>query len=140
MGTPLEEYQEFVDSLVRRRESVEARRVREGVWHKEPHPDQARDSELLTSVLQEQVKYNELLAGLSQDQRELIAEIVQHARDSSFHDVLVLMTDKDYRLTRNGVELAFEPYGTPSFYDFVARRDGTPWPTKTLSAEAEESQ
>ncbi len=109
-----EQYKQFIDGLAKRRNAVEAQRIREGVWHREPPPDQ--------------VKYNELLAGLSQDERELVAQLVQAARDGGMHDVLAFMTEGGYRLSQNGAELAWEPFGTEMYFDLGARAAGQSWP------------
>jgi uncharacterized protein DUF6547 len=118
MSTPLDEYKTFIDALVKLRPSVSARRVQEGVWHREPPPDQ--------------VKFNKLLSELSPGQREIVAEIAQGARDSGIHDVLVYLTDqinlRGLRLVRNGVEFPVEPFGTEMYYDWVCRREGDEWP------------
>ena len=114
MRNSLKEYEYFIDGLVKRRNSVEARSVKKGVWHEEPPPDQA--------------KYNSLLSDLSQEQRDLIADLLQQAREGGMHDFLVFLTDKKYQLSRNGIKLAWEPFGTPAFYDFVARLAGDQWP------------
>jgi hypothetical protein len=114
MDESLLEYKRFIDRLVGRVLSVEGRRIRSGVWHPEPPPDQH--------------KYNELLRSLSADQRELVAQLVDGARSGGMHDVLVQLTDGDYRLSRKGVELAQEPFGTEVYFDFVARSAGDAWP------------
>lgn len=112
----LQEYKQFIDNLVKLRKSILAKRIRDGVWNSN------------RQALPDHKKYNQLLAALSQEQRELIAEIIQDARDGAIHDTLVLMTDGKYRLSRNNTELAVEPYGTESYYDFVARVAGDTWP------------
>ena len=107
-------YKAFIDGLVEMRESVLATRIRSGIWHCEPPP--------------EQVKYNHVLSELSPAQRELIAEIVQEAADSAIHDVLVLMTDNGFELAKDKIRLAIEPFDTESYFDFTARCAGDPWP------------
>jgi hypothetical protein len=44
------------------------------------------------------------------------------------HDVLVFLTDGEYHLVRHGTELAWEPFGTEMYFDFVARSAGDEWP------------
>ena len=114
MQAALRLYKEFIDALVKIGESVHARRVREGVWHRQPP--------------KEQVKYNQLLKKLPQADRDLIADIVQKAADSAIHDVLVMMTDQDYHMSKGRTRLAVEPFDNTSFQDFVARREGWAWP------------
>jgi hypothetical protein len=119
MNDPLEEYKAFIDGLVAIREGVEARMIRKGRW---PYglANDANEGRIGT-----------LLAELTPGQREVVAQLVQQVRASAIHDVLVLITDRRYRLRRNGVELAFEPFGTESYYDFVARSAGDEWPAAT---------
>ncbi len=114
MADSLQEYKVFIDGLVKLRGSVLARRFREGVWHCEQPPDQ--------------VKYNELLATLSQQQRDLIADILDNERSGSIHDVLVFITDRKYRVFKDETMLAVEPFGMESFFDYVARSMGDSWP------------
>lgn len=121
MSDPIKEYKRFIDGLAGISRSIEARRIQAGEWHKSPPPDQA--------------KYNILLEHLSQEQRELTAEIVQHTREAAIHDVLVLMTDRKYRIQSGEIQLAVEPFYTEMFYDFVARCAGDTWPDERLQSE-----
>lgn len=118
MITPLESYKALIDALVRLRPSVEARRVRDGIWHRDPPDDQ--------------VKFNRLLRELTPEQREVVAEIAQGARDGGIHDTLVYLNDEinlnNLRLTKSGVELPVEPFGTELYYDWVSRCAGDEWP------------
>lgn len=114
MDESLREYKRFIDSLVKRKISVVAKRIRDGVWN----PDLQAPSD--------HKKYNQLLASLSQEQRDLIAEIVQDVRIGGIHDTLVVL--EEYKLLRNDIELATEPYGTENYYDFIARLAGDTWP------------
>jgi hypothetical protein len=118
MDEPLQAYKQFVDGLVQQRPSIEARRAREGVWHRDPPPDQ--------------VKFNELLRSLSPEQRETLAEMLQKTRDGGIHDTLVYLTDEFHgsglRLSYPGIELPVEPFGTEMYYDWVARMAGDEWP------------
>jgi hypothetical protein len=114
MREKLKNYKKFIDGIVSIRESVLAVRFKKGVWHPEPPP--------------EQVKYNELLSSLSEEQRYLLAEIIQQSADSAIHDVLVYLTDNEYRIYKNEKPLPIEPFGTSLNYDFVCRREGDGWP------------
>src|SRR5436190_15416359 len=100
VSVSLDQYRRFIDGLVElSRVSVGARRVQEGMWHPE------------------ETRYNALLAGLSSEQRETLAELFQRERYSAIHDVLVFLTDRKYHLSQEGIELAWEPYGTESYFD-----------------------
>mgnify|MGYP000302160165 CR=1 FL=1 len=107
-------YKSLIDGLVALRPSVLANRARAGVWHRQPPPDQ--------------VKFNELLAGLSKQQRDLVAEIVQQAADGAVHDALVYMTDRGYGFTHGGAPLPESPFDTEIYFDYMARIAGTSWP------------
>jgi hypothetical protein len=119
MSESLDEYTSFIDSLVGRKESIGARGARNGMWHEEPSPSQA--------------KYNELFTKLSQEHCEVIAELLQHEREIAIHDVLAFLTYGGYHLFRDGVELAWEPFGTEMHYDFIARAAGDEWPAQKES-------
>ena len=117
MFNKLKNYKKFIDGLVKIRKSVAASRFRNGVWHREPPP--------------EQVKYNELLKTLTEQQRLLIADIIQGAADSAIHDVLVYLTDNEYRISKNKKLLPEEPFETSLHWDFVCRMEGDEWPDES---------
>src|SRR6516165_1509912 len=74
--TPLEDYKNFIDALVRIRQDVSARRVKENrLWPDRPE-NQAK---------------NEFLGQLTDAQREILAHLLQHARDAGIHDVLAYL-------------------------------------------------
>lgn len=112
-----EAYKALIDGLVSLRPSVHAERVKKGVWHREPPPDQ--------------VKFNEVLARLSAADRNVLAEIVQQAADASVHNALVFMLDHECRFTHEGEPVAEQPFDTDAHFDFMARIAGTPWPDET---------
>lgn len=108
-------YRDFIDNLVGITDSIAAKRFRQGQWHPEPPPDQA--------------KYNELLAGLSVEQRELIAELLSEERSGGIHDVLTFLQDNEIRLSNpEGESFLESPYETGINYDYVCRLKGDPWP------------
>lgn len=110
-------YKALIDGLVSLRPSVHAQRVRQGVWHREPPPDQ--------------VKFNEVLGRLPKADRDVLAEIVQKAADAAVHDSLVFMLDHGYQFTREGQPVAQQPFDTDPHFDFMARIAGTPWPDES---------
>ena len=120
MNTPISEYMGFVDGLVATRDSAAARKVLNGVWHRQRESDK--------------LKFTELLKALPPEQRDRFAEIVQGTADVAICDVLVFLADQGYRLSRNGVELALTPFGNEMQQDFLQRRDGKPWPAGKGSA------
>ncbi len=66
---------------------------------------------------------NKLLNELTPEQKEVVAQMLQRARDGGIHDVLVYLHDEisleALRLEKHGVELAVESYGTEMYYDRV---------------------
>jgi hypothetical protein len=116
MSDGLTEYKKFIDSMVELRTDVLALWARERGW-----PD-----------LPENRKYNELLKALTTDQRDVLAAMLQVARDSAIHDVLAKL-DEDFdfeglKIIKNGTELQLQPFGTEMHYDFICRREGDEWP------------
>lgn len=72
---------------------------------------------------------NALLGSLTNDQRQIIARMVHDARLGGFHDAIVeMLCEGGYRLSKNGVELPHEPFGTESYFDYIARLAGQAWP------------
>lgn len=109
--TPGEAYMEFIDGLVSMSGCVQANRVRDPEWwDKEP------------------AKVNELLRSLSPEQREVIAEMLERARTSAIHDVLVYLEWR-HQISRDGVSIdahAFDCYSS-LHHDYLARLMGEPW-------------
>lgn len=128
MTTPLSVYKEFITGLVQRQPSVTARAIREQ-GHLHP-PEQNEE-------------INRLLAQLSPEQKDIVAQLVQRARDGGIHDTLAYLTDEvnlnGLRLSRNGVELAIEPYGTERYIDWVSRLAGNDWPEHQLEPQYQEA-
>jgi len=114
MNPSIVEYKEFIDSIVNLRPSIIAHQVRTGIWNLESKP--------------EDVPFNQLLASLSIQQRELISEMIQHAVDAAIEDILIFMTDRGYLLNRLGIDLAVEPFDSKTYFDFASRCAGKAWP------------
>jgi hypothetical protein len=124
-STPLDDYKAFVEALVRIRPDVAARWVRERrAW-----PD-----------LPENKSINAFVEKLTDAQREVLATLLQHARDSGIHDTLAYLNDEinlaGLRIVRKGRELPVEPFGTELSYDWTCRREGDPWPEPESEGEA----
>jgi hypothetical protein len=122
----LVEYRAFIDGLVVLRPSVESKRMQEAMYYP-IHPTSA-DSEGGPGPFRAQIQFNQLLDTLTIDQRAFIAQLLQSARDSGIHDVLVYLTDNHYDIIHNDIKLAREPYGTENYYDFTCRVEGDSWP------------
>ncbi len=119
-GTPLEEYQAFIDGLLGwPRHSVIARWVRE--WGTD-----------LPKTYQPPEEFHQKMCLFTPEQRQVMADMLQEEHESGVHSVLAYLTDKinidGLRLSRNGVELAIEPYGAEMYWDWRQRcMEGT-WP------------
>lgn len=124
-STPLDDYKEFIEALVGIRPDVSARWVRE----KQAWPD-----------LLENRAINAFVAKLTDAQREVLATLLQHARDGGIHDTLAYLNDEinlaGLRIVRKGRELPVEPFGTELYYDWTCRREGDPWPKPDSEDEA----
>ena len=77
---------------------------------------------------------NELLASLSQQQREVVAGIVAQARSGGIHDTLALLNERlaagELQLTSHGSALPVEPFGTELHWDWHCRCSGDEWPNE----------
>ena len=115
--TPLDDYKALIDALVAIRPDVCARWLRE----KRPWPDMPQNRAV-----------NDFLGKLSDAEREVVAQLLQHARDGGINDVLAYLGDemnlKGLRLVRKARALPVEPFGTEIYYDWTSRREGDPWP------------
>lgn len=123
MNTRLEEYKKLIDALVKIRPCVLVQWVKDKGWPQLP----------------ENEKFNQLLDGLTPEEKDVVAQMIQQARDGGIHDTLAYLTDEininGLRISRNGVDLAVEPYGTSLYYDWVCRREGDEWPEQQLEDE-----
>jgi hypothetical protein len=112
----MEQYKKFVDDMVELRPSVLARWVQKDGWPKLP----------------ENENINRFLDQLTSAQKVVLSEMLQQARDSGIHDILVYLNEKmlleGLRISIDGSELPIEPFGTELHYDWVCRRDGDEWP------------
>lgn len=128
MPTPLEEYQQFIDALVRQAPDVTAKAISDGGWHRwatgRPH----------SSV--DYVQMHQILASLNDEQRKIITDFIQQARVGGIHDVLAYLTDEIHcrglSISRNGQPLAVEPYGSEMYYDFICRLNSDKWPEELV--------
>ena len=126
--TAIEDYRALIDEIARYRNCVSSRWVRE----RRRWPD-----------LPENKPIEAFLESVSDEHREVLAQMLQDACDEGAHTVLAVLTDEinlsGYRLTRNGRELPVEPYGTQLYWDWLARADGDEWPPDAELTEAAHS-
>src|SRR5437763_267481 len=98
MGDPVEEYKAFIDGLLGwPRTSVPAR------WAREWGDGQEKTYRVPP-------EFDALMAELTAGQRLAIADLLQKAHDGGVHEVLTYL--EPYALSREGVPLAVEPFGT----------------------------
>ena len=116
MNTSLELYKAFIDGLVKIREGVLAKWTRSNNW-----PAVEKNQEITA-----------LLSSLSQEQREIIAGMMEHARDGGIHDTRVFLNDQGcinrLQLIQDGIELPSAPFDTTLYYDWTCRVHGDAWP------------
>lgn len=120
-GTPLQEYQAFIDGLLEwPRHSVIARWARE--WGNRP----------LGSTYVTPPDFDAKMRPFTHEQRQIMAELLQKEHEAGIHAFLAYLTDKingeGLRIYRNDVPLAIEPYGSEMYYDWVCRCHGSGWP------------
>jgi hypothetical protein len=122
MNPRLALHKDFVEKLVTRRHGVLGRWVKGKGW-----PD-----------LPENQPINQFLTKLSPEDKDVLVAILQEARDGGVHDALVVLHTEmanGLRLVKDGVEMAFEPYHSEIYYDWVARCAGDDWPESQLREE-----
>ena len=120
MESALKLYKKFIDDLVELQQQgdVTANRVRaKNLWP--------------TSAASELVKQNKIIKSLNGENGEIVAEMLQYARDGGIHDVLAYLQEEmdlnDLRITINGVELPVGHFWD-LFHDWQYRRNGESWP------------
>lgn len=94
----LQNYKDFIDGLVKIRPGVLSRWVLTTGW----------------PTTEENIKVNEFIGSLSEEQKQLLAQIIQQSRDGGIHDVLVYLNDEinlnGMKLIKNGIKIAKEPF------------------------------
>jgi hypothetical protein len=109
-------YKAFIDGCAERaRASVVASRMRDNVPFEQSAGEHSQ-------------RFNRLPAGLSAAQRAAIADLLLGERQAAIGDLLAFMTWKGLQVVHDGVALAWEPFGTENYYDFICRLEGDPWP------------
>ena len=115
MATGLELYKSFIDGLVKRKNGVL------GKWILGNGYPQAGDNK----------EINELLASLSDKQKEVLAKVVTDARIGGIHDTLAYMNEMmdcdNLVLSQDGQDFPYDQFDS-MHYDFIARCEGDEWP------------
>lgn len=126
--TSLELWKLFVDSFATLHDGVHRKWVAEDGRY----PDTADNKEI-----------NGVLAEISHTQRQVIAEMLVRARRGGIHDALVVINDRmavdGGRYSEGEVEMAFQPFGSELYYDYVCRREGDAWPDDDEAQQDAES-
>lgn len=116
MSRNIEEYKSFIDALVGIKSSAAAQWVTG-----KDFPDAPGNEQI-----------NQLLSSLTSKQKEILASMLQGAKESGIHDTLVYLNEQmsfgNIVITKNGVNLPVEPFGTELHFDWVARSEGDEWP------------
>lgn len=115
MNKGLEYYKNFIDGLVEQKNGVDGKRILG-----KGYPNN-----------EENQPYNELLASLTTEQKEVLAKLVQKARLGGIHDTLAYineMMDCDgLVLSKNGEPFPYDEFES-MHYDFICRCEGDEWP------------
>lgn len=107
-------YKKFIDGLVELSDSVEARRVLTGWRHPEPSPERR--------------KVEDFLSALDDDQRQILASLLQEERTGGIHDALAFLESEEYTISDDkGRAFKGSPFSELHF-DYAARLEGDPWP------------
>jgi hypothetical protein len=110
----LQEYQQFIDLLVQLSEKpgIETRVIDSG-W-----PEAGTDPDVMV--------FNELIASLSEEQREIVAKLMRRAREDGVHDVIVKLEEYNI-VSPNGITLPRRPYRQFRLDDWYCRKEGDEW-------------
>ena len=110
----LEYYKSFIDGLVEIKNGVDGKRILG-----KGYPDN-----------EENQPYNELLASLTVEQKEVLAKLVQKARSGGIHDTLAYMNEMmdcdGLVLSRNGEIFPYDEFES-MHYDFICRCEDDKW-------------
>ncbi len=113
MANPIEEHKDIINKLVRRTDSISANLVRkEGIFTKSKNEQ----------------NLNALVQRLNEDDRELLAQMLQKERIGGIHDVLVVINEEcdinGLKLVKDGGEIPHEPFGYTMFQEYITLLDG----------------
>lgn len=115
MGKELELYKNFIDGLVERKNSVTA------LWVK---------GDGFPKIADNKAK-NDLLATLTPEQKDVLAEMLQDEHIAGIHTALAYinkMMDLDGLELHQDGEAYSNDYFESLHYDFISRCDGDEWP------------
>ena len=114
MNKGLEYYKSFIDGLVSQKDGVV------GKWILENGYPDTEDNQ----------PYNDFLASLSYEQKEILAKIVQRERMGGIHDTLAYMNEMmdcdGLVLSQHGEAFPYDEFDS-MHYDFICRCFGDEW-------------
>lgn len=123
MNARLQVYQNFIDAIAKIRTGVLPQWIKNNGW-----PDIPENNEI-----------NSFLNKLTSEEKEVLISIVNQARDGGIHDTLAHLSEEinlsNLKLSKQDIELATEPYGTPLHWDWISRSEGDSWPNDQLEDE-----
>jgi hypothetical protein len=120
MDCALKLYKKLIDDLANQEmlNSVTAKRVREKwLW--------------LETAADELTRQNKIIESLSDEDREIVSDMLESERAGGIHDVLVYLEDQmclgGLRISIDGIELPLNPFWS-MYHDWQYRRTGEKWP------------
>ncbi len=116
-SSPVDAYKQIIDYLVERTPSLGARLIKEKTIYS-------------NAVGME--KMNELVHSLTEEQREILTEMLTHERMSAIHDVLADLTwwieCREIAMTYRGETMPVQLSGMGLHGDYIGRRADWKWP------------
>lgn len=117
MGKSLDLYKSIVDGLADLGKGVYRNWISErGAW-----PD-----------LPENKPINDFLSKLDPNDKEILIDLLEDAREEGIHDTLVYFYDRmtidGLKIIEKNVEMTIDPFGTELYYDWTCRVEGDLWP------------
>lgn len=112
-------YKSFVDGLVRIRKSVYNVWIKEKGWPKTP----------------ENEEINHFIQTLTDEQKDILSNLMQEARDGGIHDTLVYLYDEmadGLVIKKENITMPTDPFDSELYYDWVCRCSGDGWPDEKL--------
>jgi hypothetical protein len=112
---PGDRYRAVIDRLVHEAKEgqgqIGPKRVRAGVWN----------TSATVSVMPNEHAINDLLAGMNNEDRKVVARMLEEAYVAGIHDTLVALNEAQIEPFEDGYE------GAP-FHDLMGRLHGWEWP------------
>ncbi len=118
-------YEKFIDELV----SIASHDVTAALIREQGHSERTNDDDL--PLDEEEAARKSFLLELTPRNREIVAQMIDEARESAIHDVASFL---EYGLSCDNMTISWDggpvtasPYAS-MHYDFIARLNGDKWP------------